>query len=699
MDALSKLSDLDVSGLVDTYNNGLEQILNQHAPLTTRCVKARSSAPWLTTEIRNARRERRRAERTWRKSMLTVHRDIYIKFRNHVKNCISVAKKQYFTAKIDSAASSSKQLFNISNDLLRKTSASVFPKDIDPDKLPDRFCQFFGDKIMTLREKLDSRQCNPPSFAVFEGPCFDHFDVVTEAEISELITKMPTKGCMLDPFPTSLVKDYSNYLVPIITVIIDKSLQSGIVPPQFKMAHITPVIKKLGLDQNVLKNYRPISNLAFISKLLEKVVLIQLQKHLHDNNLVELHQSAYRKGHSVETAVLSVMDCLLSNADEKLVSLVALLDLSAAFDTLDHSILTQRLDATFGVRGIVLDWFGSYVSGRFQSVTVNKLLSDPSPLLYGVPQGSVLGPVLFTLYSQPLSEILISHNCQFHKYADDTELSQCSLPNNFEAPKLCVQNCIMAIVGWMDSNKLMLNSDKTEILIVGTASRINQVDIDTIQILDSSISIQKSVKYLGVRLDSTLAMRDHISDVCRSIYLSLRRIGSIRHLLSDRATTCLVNALITSRLDFCNSTLAGINVDQVYRLQRLQNAAARLVAKKRKHDHISPVLFDLHWLPVSFRIKFKLCVLVYRHFEETLPPYLSSVLKTYHPHRCLRSSSDKLLVIPRVNLKSAGERSFRYVGSVEWNSLPKPLRFTPTLAQFKKNLKTHFFHLAFPDGS
>ena len=276
----------------------------------------------------------------------------------------------------------------------------------------------------------------------------------------------------------------------------------------------------------------------------------------------------------------------------------------------------------------------------------------------------MLGPVLFTLYSQPLSEILLSYNCQFHKYADDTEISHCSLPNNFKASKLCVQNYIKAVIGWMDSNKLMLNSDKTEILTLGTASRINQVDIDTIQILDSSISFQKSIKYLGVSFDPTLTMHDHISDVCHSTYLSLRRIGSIRHLLTDKAAICLVNALITSRLDFCNSTLAGINVDQVYRLQRLQNAAARLVTKKRKHDHISPVLFDLHWLPVSYRIKFKLCVLVYRHFEETLPPYLSSVLKTYHPQRSLRSSTDRLLVIPRVILKSADEHSFRYAASV-----------------------------------
>jgi hypothetical protein len=465
-----------------------------------------------------------------------------------------------------------------------------------------------------------------------------------------------------------------------------------------KQAIVNPNLKKSGLDCNCLKNFRPISNLPFLSKILEKVVLSQLQKHLCENNLVEVNQSAYRKGHSVETAVLNVMDGLLTNTDEKLVSLVALLDLSAAFDTLDHYILIKRLETTFGVRGIVLEWFISYVSERFQSITANGLVSDPCPLLYGVPQGSVLGPVLFTLYSQPLSDVISQHNCHFHKYADDTELSQCGLPNNFELTKLSVQNCISAISEWMDSNKLMLNTDKTEVLTVGTTSRVNQVDCDTIQILDSNISFQKSVKYLGVRLDQTLSMSDHISDVCRSLFLSLRRIGSIRPYLSERATSCLVNSIITSRLEFGNSILTGITADQLNRLQGIQNCAARLIAKKRKYDHITPVLTELHWLPMEFRIKFKLSVLGFRHFEGTLPPYLSSVLCTYQPSRSLRSSSQKLLQIPRVDLKSAGERSFRFACPTVWNSLPNSLRNISSLSQFKANLKTHLFRQAYPDS-
>ena len=154
---------------------------------------------------------------------------------------------------------------------------------------------------------------------------------------------------------------------------------------------------------------------------------------------------------------------------------------------------------------------------------------------------------------------------------------------------------------------------------------------DAIKILDTDISLQKSVKYLGVRMDQTLSMSDHISDVCRSSFLSLRRIGSIRPYLTEKATACLINSVVTSRLDFCNSTLTGITSDQINRLQRVQNCSARLIAKKRKHEHITPILTELHWLALEFRIQYKLAVLAFRHFEGTLPPYLSTVLHIYQP--------------------------------------------------------------------
>ena len=196
------------------------------------------------------------------------------------------------------------------------------------------------------------------------------------------------------------------------------------------------------------------------------------------------------------------MDSLLTNSDEKLVSLVALLDLSGVFDTLDHSILLRRLEITFGISGNILKRFCSYVSQRFQSVIVNGSTSNPRPLLYGVPQGSVLGPVLFTLYSQSLSDVINLHNCSFHKYADDTVVFQSGPPEKFELTKIAIQKCISDILCWMDSNRLMLNTDKTEVMIVGAASRVKQVAGNSITILNSDIKIQESVKYLGGEIGS-----------------------------------------------------------------------------------------------------------------------------------------------------------------------------------------------------
>ena len=393
--------------------------------------------------------------------------------------------------------------------------------------------------------------------------------------------------------------------------------------------------------------------------------------------------------------MLDVLNGLLSKTDEKCVSLLALLDLSAAFDTIDHNILLKRLEMTFGLSDNVLSWFKSYLHTRFQSVSVLGTVSEPSPLQHGVPQGSVLGPVLFVLYSQPLSDTIEKHDCSFQKYADDTKLSQSDSLPNFNSTVLSVQTCISDLHVWMDSNKLFMNADKTELMPVGTTSCLKQLHTPPIPIMGESIAPKSSVKYLGVTIDQTLSMQDHIGDVCRKSFFQLRRIALVRPYLSDSATARLVTAFVLSRLDYCNSILAGLPADQVNRLQRVQNCAARLVLKKNKREHVTPLLIQLHWLPVNFRIQFKLAVFAYRFFDNSLPSYLSAALTAYQPSRSLRSSSEKLLKIPKLNLKTVGHRSFCYSAPSIWNSLPLALRNSASLPEFKKDLKTHLFRQAF----
>ena len=582
----------DVNSLVDTYNKGLRKILDNHAPEVSRTVRDRLPQLWMDEEVREERRKRRRAERKWRKTGLTVDEEIYLKANAKYQKFKDNKRKDYNSQKIKSC-NSTKQIYVISNSLLGKTKCSSLPSDITKQEMPKYFSDYFAKKIQLIRENLDSSSLPSPEFKTYNGPMFNEFHTVSEDFVKKVISQMPTKSCILDPMPTNLVKDYVHELIPLITQIINTSLTSGIVPSSFKEAIVIALLKEKGKDVNNFKNYRPVSNLPFISKVLERVVLQQLLLHLSENNLSDLYQAAYRSGHSTETAVLSVTNSLLMQSDDHQVSVVGLLDLSSAFDTIDHTILLKRLQLSFGIEGRVLDWFESYVSNRFQSVIVDGLLSEASSLLYGVPQGSVLGPILFTLYSQPLSDIISSHDLQYQKYADDTEISSSSKPDNFTEALDSLATCTEDVSRWMSQNKLKINTDKTEVMPVGIKSCLNKISEHSIELDGLKIEFKECIKYLGVYLDPTLSMKNHISNVCRGCFLEIRRISSIKKYLNREALIQLVVTTVLSRLDYCNSTLSNISDEQFHHLQRVQNAATRLILGKSKHDHVTPMLKEL----------------------------------------------------------------------------------------------------------
>ena len=225
-----------------------------------------------------------------------------------------------------------------------------------------------------------------PNFDPFIGNLrMSIFEPVTPAFVKNIILSSPPKSCDLDPIPSSLLTCHIDSIIESITEIINVSLCTGEVPSSFKHALVSPLLKKSDLDPEILKNYRPVSNLSFISKILEKVVCHQINEHLHFNDLLECNQSAYRKKHNTETAILKIFNDLLMAADNKNISILVLLDLSAAFDTIDHRILLKRLKETFGFDGIVLKWFESYLCNRTQSVNINGSTSSPQTIQFGVP--------------------------------------------------------------------------------------------------------------------------------------------------------------------------------------------------------------------------------------------------------------------------------------------------------------------------
>ena len=524
------------------------------------------------------------------------------------------------------------------------------------------------------------------------------FEPVSMQCVKNTILQSSQKTCSLDPLPTSLFVECLEQLLPAVTAVINQSLHTGVFPSVFKEAIIKPLLKKPSLDLNSLKSYRPISNLFFFSKVTEKIVLSQLSAYLNANNLFPTSQSAYRPGHSTETALLNMMNDILHALDNGDVTVVTLLDLSAAFDTIDHNILCQRLEHLYGISGTPLNWFRSYLSNRTQTVTINNKLSQPTLLKFGVPQGSVLGPILFILYTKPLTTLIRRHSISNQSFADDTQLHDSCRPDQIDTSVQGMQDCISDVKTWMTSNKLKLNDDKTEcLLIVSNRTSLPNPHPTSIHIGDTDILFSLQAKNLGVTLTNNLSMEKHITNICSSAYIEIWRISNIiRHYLTADATKTLLCAFVLSKLDYCNSLLSGSPKHLLDKLQKVQNSAARLVFKALKHKHIKPLLQKLHWLPVVSRIQYKVATLCYNSFTESYPVYLSELLTVYRPSRQLRSISDtRTFRIPFTKTKTFGQRAFSFTGPTEWNSLPYDVRHSVSTSSFKQALKTHLFKSAY----
>ena len=684
----------NIDEYVMQYNTVLKRILDQHAPEVEKKVMIRHNPPWFNNEVAELKRARRRAERKWRSTKLTVHQEMFKSLHLQCVNLCAKLKAEHFVSKIDENKGNQKALFNITNSLLHRNNSRPLPSHVDSQKLADEFAEYFVGKIKKIREAFpepDQHICDQ-----IKVPTLETLEPTTEEELRKIIMQCKPKSCPLDPLPTSLIKKCIDCMLPILVRLVNLSFASSSFPDAFKIAMVIPLLKKLILDEEDKTNYRPVSNLAFAGKVVEKVAVKRFSSHVDTNKLDVLLQSAYKGGHSVETALVKVYDDLLCAIDNKKYVLLSLLDLSAAFDTVDHNVMLSRLESSFGITGSARDWMKSYFKDRYQFVSINGSESHKHLLEYGVPQGSIVGPFCFPKYSSPLAKIAEKHDVYYHLYADDTQLYVMFNAGDGKNAVGQLEACISEIRQWMTDNMLKLNDKKTEFMVLGSRQTIHNVsNISSLQVGDSSIESTPAARNIGAVMDRTLDMQDHVKSVCKSSYNNLRNISRIRKYLTEDAAATIIHSLVISKLDNLNALLYGLPDTILQRLQLLQNHAAKIVVRKKKSDHVTPIMISLHWLPIPYRIKYKVLLLTHKCVHGKAPEYLSSLLTLYEPGRALRSADCYLLKEKQMRLKTYGDRAFSAAAPRLWNTLPITLRKCDDENSFKKALKTFLFRQAY----
>ena len=671
----------DVDDLVSSFNDLLIPILDKLVPLKSFTYRLSSrKAPWFDMECILYKRRVRKLEKVYR---MTLSASSFSEWKSKLASYRSLlfSKHSSYLRKSIISASTSKHRWASLSKLLHKNTPP-------PPFSAQQYHDYISDKVNSIR--LSNSDSSTPTFSPLSPENAFVFSPVSLPELTKIIDSMSSSTCSLDLVPTFLLKEFSSYFYPLILKLVNLSLTTSKFPTSFKSSNIVPMIKNLSLDPSVPSSYRPVSNLSFISKVLEKVVFLQLDYFLNRFSLLPPTQSGFRRSHSTETALLKIYNDALLASDMGNLSILLCLDYSSAFDTVDHSLLLELLDKSFHISGPSNSWFYSYLYERYSTVFIENSRSLPSSVPYGVPQGSILGPLLFILYTSELPRIINSFSLQSQLYADDSYIYMSFPKSSLTSVILNLTSCLDSIISWSSSMSLKLNPSKFELIFLNKSVK-NSIPLRSINISSNfKLESSPSIRSLGFIFDSSLSLVPQINSVAKSCYFHLRRIRLLLPFLDDPTLQLLVSSLVLSRMDYCNSLYYGLPDSTLFPLTKAFNCAARLVSRTPRFSHISPSLVALHWLPLRYRIIFKICTFMFKLHNGNFPIYLTELISK--PQRKgLRSSSHSHFFISQIR-HSYAKSAFTYSGPFLWNSLPPHLTSSLSLAGFRKDLKTHLFY-------
>ena len=419
-----------------------------------------------------------------------------------------------------------------------------------------------------------------------------------------------------------------------------------------------------------------------MSKILERVAYNQLYNYLSNNNLLYDLQSGFRQGYCTDTALIHLVDVIRSNMDKSLITGVVLIDLQKAFDTVDHNILAMKLEA-IGLDIPSVQWFNSYISERKQFVEISHSKSDQNNVTCGVPQGSILGPLLFSIY---VNDMIQAVNCDLYLYADDSALVISGNDCKILETQLCTE--LKHLVDWLEENKLSIHLGKTESILFGSHQKLRKCNVLNISCNGVSVKASKTVKYLGVYLDQNMNFNSMGTTLVKKLNTRIRFLFRKQcYLLSIKERKMLGYALVQSLYDYaCNSWFRGLSANLKHRLQTAQNKLIRFILKYEPRQSVNISDFKrLSMLNVAKRVDYLALVHMFKISQGIAPTYLNKAVHVTHSHNTRRSNL--AFSVPQV--KSQGAKTFNYNGIILWNNLPNEIKTSLTVSVFKSQCKVY----------
>lgn len=674
----------DIDNKVKFLNDCVLNLFNLHAPLITSVAHNKRYVPWLTDNLKLLMSLRDKAAAKFKRTKLAAHWDYYKSLRNLTNKTVNLEKKAYFEYKLNRSNGDKKILWR---ELKR---LSVVNKSKQAGNIPshlkdvDKINRYFIDSVPVVdgnsKDELIGfyNSNNKTNFT----EKFRFCDINDETTF-KIINSITTKAYGVDNISIDMIKLCSPYIIPIITHLVNFCFSNAVFPNIWKQSRITPLPKKN--QPTEYKDLRPISILPVMSKIIEKAMALQLRRHIEKYHILPECQSGFRPGYSCSTALINIIDDIIGAIDQGRLTVLILLDFSKAFDTLDHDILKSILHY-IGFDLPAIHIFNAYLSERMQRVCLDGNVSESALVSTGVPQGSILGPILFTIYTCHLMENALKH-CQYHLYADDTQMYLSFPPENIDTAIIKINEDLQNLAEQSKLHSLSLNPTKTNVMLFGRRNDKAIVNDHVKLYLNNTLLLLKDeATSLGVIVDHALRFKTHVRNCIGKAYCNLKLIYANRYMLNKKLKIMLCDLLVLSQFNYADTLYTHcIDAEDCRRIQLVQNNCLRLIYGIKKYERITYKLKETNWLNMRKRRENHYSVLYYKILLTKVPPYLSRKITYRTEIHNLNLRHRGIISMPSHNT-SFFQRGFSYNICKFFNKLPLELKGL-SVTKFKRNFK------------